>query len=150
MTWAAGLMTSALLYNPLTLARVDRAEEISSSCPNMDVVILVGTQQRADLDEEEGYCKRRLSQHVHYEFGWESRMASNKSAGISIFLKHGTLARGTITEIQVPSKSSGLRGRLASIRVRSRAIDLLLVGFTFLRVSMDRSSFPSTRQRWMR
>ena len=58
MAWAAGLvMISAMVSNPLTLARVARAEEISSACPNMDIVILVGTQLRDDPDETEGYCK---------------------------------------------------------------------------------------------
>ena len=119
MAWAAGLvMISAMVYNPLTLARVDRAEEISSACPNMDVVILVGTQLKDDPDEAEGYCKRILTQHMHFEFGWAAGHASNKSAGISILLRKDTLARGTITEIQVPAKSSGLRGRFAAIRVR--------------------------------
>lgn len=112
-----------VFYNPLNAAAMDRLEQISREFRRHEAVALLGTGERRDGEE---VVRATLRHHVALRFGWKvSGRSVNKSCGITLLLKPKWV--DSVVSILEPPPASGLRGRVAAVRVRTKVDDVLLV-----------------------
>ena len=113
-----------LSYNPLSafgerLLDITRAKEV-------DVACLTGTQVKTW--KAEAPCSSfavQGSRHKAWQWGWQTgRKYSNRSCGITLLL--GPRLRNHVVAVLTPPPS--LSGRVAGLRVKTKTMDLLLIG----------------------
>ena len=66
-----------LLFNPLSLVRPGRAEEISKEIENMDLVFLPGTRRR-NAAVEAPVVQHKVGKHMEYAWGRRNTGVSNR------------------------------------------------------------------------
>ena len=110
-----------ILYNPLAAITNERAEEISQEFSHHDVLLLPGTQRRAEQDI--ACARRRLNYHTEYSWGYKNK--KNHSAGVSIYLTHRLAKASIVREVLTPPAQ--LQGRAAGLRLRAQQMDILIL-----------------------
>jgi len=78
------MVLKIVLYNPQHCSEADRADDLSYIFRHHHVVVLPGTGRRSF---EEPVVQLRRAHHVEVQWGWRKSRWTNKSAGISVFLK---------------------------------------------------------------
>lgn len=142
--WSQGLVASILLlratglkYFPMRTLKVcgfnpldsigDRALDISEGLWNQDIVILAGTQQRAGSTTDTRYVHH--PHHGEVRFGWNHGKFTNKSAGISIYLREKRFGNIVVLDRLFYTFSS-IMGRVGGVRIRSNPA-VTICGFDF-------------------
>jgi len=115
-------LLKALLYNPLSLCRSGRVEEISTLAAGYGIILCPGTQLRAvDVD----VCKSREYAHHTSQWGYGRGPYTNRSCGIHMFFK--TRRFKVEHQVRVPPVPKGCQGRLGACRLRSGMCDLQVI-----------------------
>ncbi|CAK0812178.1 unnamed protein product, partial [Prorocentrum cordatum] len=110
-------------YNPLTLCRRLRAEEISQELERYDVVALQGTQLKWSGGGD--VSKQTLPNHDALHWGWGRGVHTNKACGVSILFKKG------FKVLKLLAPPPALRGRGGGARLRRGALDILVLALYF-------------------
>ena len=94
---------SAVVYNPLSL-QYERPTEISLAMPQVDVIMVPGTQIRATSGVDY-WLQRDLPNHVALHWGYGFGTFTNKSAGCSILIRKRRFALSNITRVVIAGNS---------------------------------------------
>ena len=111
------------LYNPLVSQTTERAAEISCEFRDCAIVILPGTCRRSPPDHP--VSTRSLPCHREYSWGWRRQI--DCKAGVSILISNHLARPSIVRNVLIPPPA--LQGRVAGLRLRASALDVLVLGF---------------------
>ena len=120
-----GMMKPSLLnvmgYNPMSCARRDRLEDLSTAGAKFDVMLLAGTGCKDTL--EQGTHKQLLDGKIWVHSGWKEGRFTNKSCGVAVGLRRSRFEERHIRWCK--EAEGALKGRGLCLRLKAGSFDLM-------------------------
>ncbi len=129
-------------WNPLSIAREGRLEEISQELRWTDLIILNGTQRRGA--RWNSYTTQRTSHHEFIHAGYDRAPCSNRSAGIAIGWNLRSLNRSMVTQVHTAPKI--VCGRGLGVRFKGTKTDCYAMGLYVEPMPKAKRDRPRWRQ----
>ena len=104
--------TRVVAWNPLSLARPGRLEDILHESKGVDALVMTGAQSK---ERGGGPTKAASSDHWGVQFGWGKGGFTNKACGVDIYLKKRRWRQINLAKvIEPPRLLTGKEGRSTS------------------------------------
>ena len=131
-----------LFYNPM-FCPAYREDDISDALPNMDIIVLTGTKQRA---VEHGVCQRRSINHTVVRWGFrKTRWMTNACGGTILYKPYYVLRK-------IYKPPAGIAGRAGALRLWTGTTNILAIWIYGLQRGIDlliRREFWVKLKRWI-